>query len=97
MAEQRKARPVSGEIMTDAGRDTSAHKPRVDACDIIDADFEDVTPPHRRNESAAEVPPVFSNPSADAGGMEMLRSASRHPTRGLSVAGRCSGSPVSPW
>jgi hypothetical protein len=82
MAEQRKARPVSGEIMTDAGRDTSAQPSRMVACDIIDADFEDVTPRTRRNESAAEVQPVFTNPSAPSGGMEMLRSASRHPDAG---------------
>ncbi len=81
MAEQRKARPVSGEIMTDDGRDTSAQPQRVHACDIIDADFEVVTPAERQNESSA-AQPVFANPSADVGGMEMLRSARLRPEAG---------------
>lgn len=78
MAEERKARPVSGEIMTAEGRDTFAQPSRVDPTDIIDADFEVVTPSHRPNESSADQP-VFANQAARVGGMEMLRSAHKPP------------------
>jgi hypothetical protein len=85
MAEQRKARPVSGEIMTDDGRDTSAQPQRAPAADIIDADFEVVAPADRRNESSA-VQPVLATQPANRGGMEMLRPAhsrlDARPTRG---------------
>lgn len=82
MTEQRKARPVSGEIMTDDGRDTSAQPQRVLAADVIDADFEVVTPTQHRNESSADHQPVFANQTAKTGGMEMLRSARMRPDAG---------------
>lgn len=81
MTEQRKARPVSGEIMTDDGRDTCAQPQRVVPDDIIDADFEVVTHAARPDESSA-AQPVFANPSANVGGMEMLRSAQLRPDAG---------------
>lgn len=88
MAEQRKARPVSGEIMTDDGRDTSAQPQRAPAADVIDADFEVVAPADRRTESSA-VQPVFATQPANRGGMEMLR-----PTQSASDAGPARGGPI---
>lgn len=86
MAEQRKARPVSGEIMTDDGRDTSAQPQRAPASDIIDADFEVVGSADRRNESFA-APPVFVSQPANTGGMEMLRPTSSRPDAGPARGG----------
>lgn len=77
MAEQRKARPVSGEIMAAEGRDTFAQPSRVDAADIIDADFEVVAPSYPATESSADQP-IFAGQATNADGMEMLRSASPH-------------------
>nr|WP_183262843.1 hypothetical protein [Aminobacter niigataensis] len=81
MAEQRKARPVSGEIMAADARDTFAQPIAVDSADIVDADFEVIEPSHTRNESADD-PPAFPGSAASAGGMEMLRAtrARREPS-----------------
>lgn len=74
MAEQRKARPVSGEIMAAGARDTCAQPIAVDSADIVDADFEVVGPAHARTESTADQP-AFAGSAVSAGGMEMLRAA----------------------
>lgn len=88
MAEQRKARPVSGEIMAADARDTFAQPIAVDLPDIVDADFEVIATSHARAESA-EAQQAFAGPAASAGGMEMLRAtrAGRHasPVRGSPV------------
>ncbi|WP_245417579.1 hypothetical protein [Aminobacter sp. AP02] len=60
--------------MTAEGRDTFAQQSCVAQADIIDADFEVVAPSHTPGESPADQP-VFARYAADAGGMEMLRSA----------------------
>lgn len=74
MSDARKARPVSGEIMAGPGRDTSAQSLRPDPADIIDADFEVVTPARPRGESA-EKRNAHAHQAPTAGGMDMLRSA----------------------
>jgi hypothetical protein len=86
MADIRKARPVSGEIMTAAEVEAAARKPLAgDGRDIVDADYEVVTPP----EAAARPEPVRFFQQDHAGGMEMLRHASamHEPARGPARGG----------
>ncbi|WP_244487788.1 hypothetical protein [Aminobacter sp. DSM 101952] len=88
MAEQRKARPVSGEIMAADARDTFAQPIAVDSTDIVDADFEVVERSHARNESIDDQP-AFPGSAASAGGMEMLRA-----TRAARDSSSARGGPV---
>ncbi len=78
MADQRTARPVSGEIM--AGR--GAHSLPTDGvaafADIVDADYEVVSPPER-DPGRSKFQAV---PTPAAGGMAMLRRAGGDLTRG---------------
>lgn len=87
MADLRKARPVSGEIMTAPELEAAAGKPLAgDGQDIVDADYEIVTPP----EAAARPEPVRFFQQDRAGGMEMLRHASamlHEPVRGPARGG----------
>ena len=72
MADLRKARPVSGEIMTAALGEAAARPLADERPDIVDADYEVVTPP----EAAARPEHVRFVQQGRAGGMEMLRHAS---------------------
>ncbi|WP_378948264.1 hypothetical protein [Mesorhizobium sp. ANAO-SY3R2] len=72
MADARKARPVSGEIMAGPGRDTSAQSLRPDPADVIDADFEVVALSRPRGEST-DGHNLHSRHKPTAGGMDMLR------------------------
>lgn len=73
MADDVKARPVSGEIMTDARHRRTA---ATDGADIVDAEYEIVRPP-----ATEAMRPVFQ-PEAAAGGMEMLRGSAAPPPAG---------------
>ncbi|NGO53514.1 hypothetical protein [Allomesorhizobium camelthorni] len=81
MADQRTARPVSGEIMT--GRDAHALPSGAVAAldDIVDADYEIVSPPERDPDRSR-----FPAVPTSTGGMAMLRRAgddlARGPVRG---------------
>jgi len=71
MADQRTARPVSGEIMTGRGAHSLPSSAVAAFGDIVDADYEIVSPPERdphRSRFPAAATPV-------AGGMAMLRRA----------------------
>jgi hypothetical protein len=84
MADQLKARPVSGEIMTGPqGRPDAGGTVRLDAAmsgDILDADFVTL-PRHPPTESQESLQsrPFGEQPSTD--GMDMLRKAGSEPTR----------------
>lgn len=74
MSDERMARPVSGEIMTDGRRD-GAGRQRPHADDVIDADFETIIPgekPHIEERQTAGTASAASQP-----GMDMLRAADR--------------------
>jgi hypothetical protein len=68
MAEQRTARPVSGEIMTGT---SVAPELRALATDIVDADYEVL--PRSVSKADAIQPPARSNATPSIEGMEMLR------------------------
>ncbi|MBO6717386.1 MAG: hypothetical protein JJ913_05450 [Rhizobiaceae bacterium] len=71
MSDERMARPVSGEIMTDGQRSGErAGAQRENAPDIIDADFETIIPATGQASPAREAP--AADPSRQAG-MDMLR------------------------
>lgn len=72
MADARKARPVSGEIMAGPGRDTSAQSLRPNPADIIDAEFEVVATARPRAESA-DAQNARPHHRSMSGGMDMLR------------------------
>lgn len=74
MADARKARPVSGEIMAAGARDTCAQSPRRADDDVVDADFEIVEPPGDRAESS-DRQAVWTPEAPASGGMDMLRPA----------------------
>jgi hypothetical protein len=80
MSDERMARPVSGEIMTDGQRSGErAGAPHGDAHDIIDADYETILP---GGNSASRDREATTAPQERAG-MDMLRQAgaSEHPKR----------------
>lgn len=84
MADARRARPVSGEIMT-GGAAVSGHAVSADALDVIDADYE-VLPPAARPASAAQTAArVGVTPSV--GGMDMLRKPETAPARPQATRG----------
>lgn len=74
MADARKARPVSGEIMAAEGRDTSAQPARLVATDIVDADFETIVPDRLSRESSG-TRSDFLRGAPSSGGMDMLRAS----------------------
>lgn len=74
MADARKARPVSGEIMAAGSRDTCAQVPQRDLADIVDADFE-VLPAGPADGESGAGQAAFPDQSAAAEGMDMLRLA----------------------
>ncbi len=74
MADARKARPVSGEIMAAEGRDTSAQPARPAAADIVDADFETIVPGQLLGESSA-TRADFLHTTPSSTGMDMLRAS----------------------
>ncbi|MBO6903044.1 MAG: hypothetical protein JJ864_17035 [Rhizobiaceae bacterium] len=78
MSDERMARPVSGEIMTDSRHDEAGRR-RPHADDVIDADFETILPSSQpraeeRGSSGAAV-------GAAQPGMDMLRTAERSERR----------------
>lgn len=84
MADARRARPVSGEIMTGRAA-VSGHAVSADALDVIDADYE-VLPPAARPASAARTAArVGAMPSV--GGMDMLRKPETAPARTRATRG----------
>ncbi len=87
MSDERMARPVSGEIMTDGQRGGDARGKRPDADDIIDAEFETVVPGGKAQTHQREASP--SRETSAGGGMDMLRGAKDDPR-----AGRRNGGPA---
>ncbi|TIW73502.1 MAG: hypothetical protein E5V58_10445 [Mesorhizobium sp.] len=71
MAEQRTARPVSGEIMTGLGT-SAAQEARAPVIDVVDADYEVLPRPSARPE-APPAPPSRATSTAAIEGMGMLR------------------------
>ncbi|MDX8537989.1 MULTISPECIES: hypothetical protein [Mesorhizobium] len=71
MAEQRTARPVSGEIMTGLGT-SAAQEARAPVIDVVDADYEVLPRPSARSE-APPAPPSRATSTAAIEGMGMLR------------------------
>ncbi|MET3519195.1 hypothetical protein [Mesorhizobium abyssinicae] len=71
MAEQRTARPVSGEIMTGLGT-SAAQEARAPVIDVVDADYEVLPRPSARPE-APPTPPSRATSTAAIEGMGMLR------------------------
>ncbi|MEX0954148.1 MAG: hypothetical protein WDZ83_02920 [Rhizobiaceae bacterium] len=71
MSDERMARPVSGEIMTDGHSDAGTRPQRAGADDIIDAEFETIVPEQKPASRAQET--RNDDMPADAGGMDMLR------------------------
>lgn len=71
MADARKARPVSGEIMAAGSRDTCAQVPQRDLADIVDADFE-VLPAGPADGESGAAQAAFPDQSAVTEGMDML-------------------------
>ncbi|MBO6724225.1 MAG: hypothetical protein JJ911_01010 [Rhizobiaceae bacterium] len=74
MSDERMARPVSGEIMTD-GRTRETGRQRRHGDDVIDADFETILPDSKT--TAQQRAPQSPPPGQAQGGMDMLRSAER--------------------
>ncbi|MDX8461191.1 hypothetical protein [Mesorhizobium humile] len=81
MADERTARPVSGEIMTGPATNAAPERVIFDAADIVDADY--VVLPRFAAAPAAPMPQIPSTPSIE--GMGMLRkpeAAPSPPSRG---------------
>lgn len=85
MSDERMARPVSGEIMTDGQRKAGGRTPAGDNPDIIDADFETIVP-GRQAAAREAAEQAAAGTATDGGGMDMLR-VSRE-------GGRSSGGPL---
>jgi hypothetical protein len=77
MADERTARPVSGEIMTGPATNAAPERVIFDAADIVDADY--VVLPRFAAAPAARMPQIPSTPSI--GGMGMLRKPEATPSR----------------
>lgn len=84
MSDERMARPVSGEIMTDGQRE-GGRRPRAGGDDVIDADFETIVPGPPSAGRRAEAQPEAERTAGR--GMDMLRGAGER-------AGRRGGGPV---
>lgn len=69
MADEGKARPVSGELMTSTPAATS----REPASDVVDAEFETVTP--ERDRQPLSQPSSIATTTAPVAGMDILRGA----------------------
>jgi hypothetical protein len=79
MADNRTARPVSGEIMTGTATIAAPGRSPFDAADIVDADYVVLPRSAARPEPAAPPPQIPSTPSI--GGMGMLRRPEAAPAR----------------
>jgi hypothetical protein len=77
MADERTARPVSGEIMTGAATKAALERGMFDAADIVDADY--VVLPRSAAHPALLPPQIPSTPPIE--GMGMLRKPVAAPTR----------------
>lgn len=82
MAEGRTARPVSGEIMTGASVEAAIAWPVQDAADVVDADYELVSPPRHAPVAPEAEPAVFAPASAPVDGMGMLLRDPAQPAAG---------------
>jgi len=78
MADQRTARPVSGEIMTGRAAHTLPSGAVAASVDVVDADYEIVSPPERDPDSSR----FHAAPTPSVGGMAMLRRAGGDLARG---------------
>ncbi|MBZ9843687.1 hypothetical protein [Mesorhizobium sp. CA5] len=78
MADERTARPVSGEIMTGTATNAAPGRVMFDAADIVDADYV-VLPRFAAYPESAQPPQMPSTPSI--GGMGMLRRPEAAPSR----------------
>ncbi|TPI46564.1 hypothetical protein FJW05_13940 [Mesorhizobium sp. B2-9-1] len=78
MADERTARPVSGEIMTGTATNAAPERVMFDAADIVDADYV-VLPRFAAYPESAPPPQMPSTPSI--GGMGMLRRPEVAPSR----------------
>ena len=86
MSDERMARPVSGEIMTDGHSDAGARPQRAGTDDIVDAEFETIVPGQKPASSAKAT--RNDGMPADTGGMDMLRGSR------AARSGRRNGGPV---
>ncbi|MBZ9818889.1 hypothetical protein [Mesorhizobium sp. CA4] len=77
MADERTARPVSGEIMTGTATNAAPERAVFDAVDIVDADY--VVLPRFASAPAAPPPQIPPTPSIE--GMGMLRKSEAGPPR----------------
>ncbi len=82
MAEGRTARPVSGEIMTGASVEAAIAWPVHDAADVVDADYELVSPPRRATVAPEAEPAAFAPAAAQVDGMGMLLRDPAQPAAG---------------
>ena len=86
MADERRARPVSGEIMTGMASDSGPERNRREmAGDIVDADYE--TLPRIAVGAVPVQSPRAAVPAPTVEGMEMLRRQDAAPVRGASLPG----------
>lgn len=84
MADARRARPVSGEIMTGRAA-VSGHAVSADAPDVIDADYEVLPSIAQPAPAARTAPRIGATPSV--GGMDMLRKPETAPARTRATRG----------
>ena len=87
MADERRPRPVSGEIMTDA-ESTAAMRGAHLGGDVVDAEYETVPAIGRQPESPVQpAPTMIASPAAPLAGMEMLRGPEAQAARTQAVHG----------
>lgn len=87
MADERTARPVSGEIMADAAREAQPNPGARGAADVVDAEFETIPSDAGSGSPAApQASAAIATPAAPLAGMAMLRGGAAAlrsgPTRG---------------
>jgi hypothetical protein len=88
MAEGRTARPVSGEIMTGASAEAALAWPVHDAADVVDADYELVSPPRRASTEPQTGHAAFAPAAPLVDGMEMLwRDREKAPSSWMTTRG----------
>lgn len=87
MADERRPRPVSGEIMTDAESPASTLGARR-GDDIVDAEFETVPTDRQQREALVQpAPTMIASSAAPVAGMEMLRRTEAQAARTPAVRG----------
>ena len=88
MAEDKRPRPVSGEIMADEPDAAARRGGQNLGTDIVDAEFETIADPEIQSRPD-EIPAATSigTSAAPLAGMDMLRGGRRQPPRGASVRG----------